>query len=120
MFTMRIQGGSKSSIYCGSNVKVPKGKIRGRPIQCFIAGRKSGFYAGLLKAQQTKQADLPIGQDLSIGELRGILVRHLRANPTLPKSYLATSGSKVGRMVNQGDLTKPDYIAILRQYRLVR
>lgn len=116
---MRIQGGSKS-IYCGSSVKVPKGKVRGRPIQCFIAGRKAGFYSGILKAQQTKQADLPIAQDLSIGELRGILVRHLRANPTLPKSYLATTGSKIGKMVNQGDLTKPDYIAILRQYRLVR
>lgn len=52
---VRLFGGAKPSgmpIYCGSNPTVPKGKVRGRPNQCFYAGRSAGFYAGVLKGQQ--------------------------------------------------------------------
>jgi hypothetical protein len=55
-------GGAKPTgnpIYCGSNVKVPKGKIRGRPNTCFKVGRKAGFYAGFLKGQQQAPRQAP-------------------------------------------------------------
>ena len=60
---IRLFGGAKIGgtarappIYCGSKPNVPSGKIRGRPNQCYFAGRKSGFYAGVLKGQQQAQA----------------------------------------------------------------
>jgi len=115
------------NIYCGANERVPRGRIRGRPNQCFLLGRRTGFYAGLLRGQQQArqiqpavQPVIPTGQSLSIGELRGLLNRHLRANPTLPTSYLSTSGRYSGQYVSQAYLTKTDYINILRQYNLVR
>lgn len=56
---VRLFGGAKIGgtarappIYCGSKPNVPSGKIRGRPNQCYFAGRKAGFYAGVLKGQQ--------------------------------------------------------------------
>lgn len=61
---MRIQGGAKPTrmpIYCGAKPDVPRGKVRGRPNQCFIAGRKAGFYAGVLRGQ-AQQAPQPAQQ----------------------------------------------------------
>jgi hypothetical protein len=55
---MRIQGGVKPAglpIYCGSKPNVPRGKVRGRPNQCFMAGRRAGFYAGVLRGQAGPQ-----------------------------------------------------------------
>ena len=48
------QGGAKNikyNVYCGSKVQVPKGKVRGRPNECFMLGRRAGFYAGILKGR---------------------------------------------------------------------
>lgn len=46
-------------IYCGSKEKLPKGKVRGRPNQCYILGRKAGYYAGILKVTGDRQT-IPI------------------------------------------------------------
>lgn len=36
-----------SAIYCGAKPSPPRGKVRGRPNQCFLSGRRTGFYAGI-------------------------------------------------------------------------
>jgi hypothetical protein len=72
---MHIQGGAKPGgipIYCGSKIKPPRGKIRGRPVQCFKAGRRAGFYAGINKAQAAQSIDI---EDASNDLLKGLLMR---------------------------------------------
>jgi len=126
----KIYGGAKTSgmpIYCGSNITIPIGKVRGRPNQCFMAGRKSGYYAGILKGQQQAPRpapvpqpvpQLPVLQNLSLGVLRAILTKHLNENPDLPKKYVLTSGRYTGQLKGLSYLGKDDYIVILRRYRL--
>jgi hypothetical protein len=128
----RILGGAKPTgnpIYCGSNVKVPRGKIRGRPNTCFMAGRRAGFYAGFLKGQRgiapavqapapTPAPQLPVLRNLSLGVLRAMLTRHLEMNPDLPKKYVLTSGVYTGQSKGLSYIGKDDYILILRRYGL--
>jgi hypothetical protein len=131
-----LQGGAKPTgnpIYCGSNIKVPKGKIRGRPNQCFMAGKRAGFYAGVLKGQQqaprpapapapaprpTPVPQLPVLQNLSLGVLRAMLTKHLNENPDLPKKYIVSAGIYTGQLKGLSYLGKNDYIVILRRYGL--
>lgn len=129
---MHIQGGAKpigNPIYCGSKVKPPRNKVRGRPNQCFMLGRKTGFYAGILKGQQQAvpvmpviqaqvQAQLPQLNNLSLGVLRDMLKRHLDANPELPRKYIISSGIYQGQEKGMSYLGKNDYIEILRRYGL--
>jgi len=61
-------GGAKINykpIYCGKNERVPKGRIRGRPNQCFNLGRKIGYYAGISKGRlDIPMPDIPIPADI--------------------------------------------------------
>ena len=36
-------------MYCGNKDKVPKGKTRGTPNECFLKGRTAGFVGGVSK-----------------------------------------------------------------------
>lgn len=36
--------------YCGEG-RVPRGKVRGTPGECYLIGRKSGFVGGLMKGE---------------------------------------------------------------------
>ena len=43
-------------VYCGSSDKIPKGRRRGSPAECFSIGRKVGFVAGIQTGEkQTKE-----------------------------------------------------------------
>jgi len=135
-----------SGIYCGSKPYPPKNKVRGRPNACFKSGLRSGFAAGIqqglkqgmAKAKVTRairstrpqadnqrqprrppaQAPAQALQNLSLGVLRNMLREHLEANPDLPKEYRLTSGMYSGQMKGVSYIGKPDYIIILRRYRL--
>ena len=57
LHTSQQLGGAKIinyNIYCGNKPVVPKGKVRGRPNQCYKLGLRSGFYAGITKGKKVK------------------------------------------------------------------
>jgi len=108
----------------------------------FAAGIQQGLKQGMAKAKVTRairstrpqadnqrqprrppaQAPAPAPaqalQNLSLGVLRNMLREHLEANPDLPKEYRLTSGMYSGQMKGVSYIGKPDYIIILRRYRL--
>ena len=135
----KIYGGLKVynyPIYCGEKENIPKGRVRGRPNQCYRQGLKSGFVAGLQKGQKIAiqkakithairnrpqpilPPQLPTLQSLSLGVLRSMLKKHLDDNPDLPKKYIISTGTYEGQLKGLSYIGKPDFITILRQYNL--